>query len=631
MSSIKNYNTQNIASKENSMEGKLIFNKYRVIKFLSEEFFGKTYLVQNLTTSNYYTMKMENKTHNISLLDNESYFLYKKKLIGIPELITCGVYHGNKVVIEENLGKSLQELFQEKNYRFSIQDVCLISIQLIERIKWVHSKKYIHRDIKPENFYIGIDNPDIIYITNFYLCLKYCSSKTGKHIAQENKGTFTGTLKYASVNAQRGYQLSRRDDMESLGYTILFFLTGSLPWQINIKNNDRELYLQTYKMKKYMPIEKLCRDLPNEIYDYFKYVKGLKFQEEPDYDYLSDLFICILKNRGIEKIDNLSLSWASHIPSQNMRKASLSARKKRNIFRKIKENMISQQNKTTIDRIKVSNNNNNFMNIANRNNSVEEKRPNEPEVNKIKADYQNPTSYKLYPNNFKKINMINSLNQFQIKNNTINITNINQIHMDKGLNKNIIKKGIPNYNEPKITKIFDNKIHRHNNYPKNIDYSTTHQNLGVVRHNISPNLNIKIRNMNSHKLSPDYIKFQHKKNFDIRKELKNINNIDIIDNINNNNFLALKLNKSSKLGQVNKNDKRMHYKKLILNYHPKPNDEQRLKTFEWKNKTLRNNNIIPNSIKSNYSIQATKKINPNENIFINKNNLNNKYFNFNNI
>ena len=92
-------------------------------------------------------------------------------------------------------------------------------------------------------------------MTEFGICTKYCSSKTGKHIIPGFKGTFTGTLKYCSANAQKGNKQSRRDDVESLGYSILFFMKGKLPWEhLNQKYNEKELYIKTYAMKKYMPV-----------------------------------------------------------------------------------------------------------------------------------------------------------------------------------------------------------------------------------------------------------------------------------------------------------------------------------------------------------------------------------------
>ena len=289
---------------------KLIFKKFTIEKVISEGIFGEIYLVKNEKDNKYYTMKAEKNDSNIKILEQEGYNLFILKGLGIPQLVSYGKIKNYDILIQELLGKSLNELFIENNFQFSMNDICLISIQLIDRVEWVHSKTLIHRDIKPENFLLGSNNPNIIYLTGFGLCTKYCSSKSGKHIMPGFRGTFSGTIKYASANAQRGNQLSRRDDLESLGYTILYFMKGGLPWMnLNQNINEKEAYIKTYSMKKFMPVERLCKGAPSEMQDYFRYIRQLKFKEEPNYDYLRNLFVNLLKKNGIENYQNYCFSW----------------------------------------------------------------------------------------------------------------------------------------------------------------------------------------------------------------------------------------------------------------------------------------------------------------------------------
>lgn len=100
----------------------------------------------------------------------------------------------------------------------------------------------------------------------------------------------TGTTRYASVNAHKGMETSRRDDLESIGYVLVYFCKGSLPWQGLQARNDQERYKLITEKKMSISVERLCHELPNEFREYLNYCKGLKFEEEPDYDFLRGLF-----------------------------------------------------------------------------------------------------------------------------------------------------------------------------------------------------------------------------------------------------------------------------------------------------------------------------------------------------
>ena len=113
----------------------------------------------------------------------------------------------------------------------------MTAIQIIDRIEYVHSKNIIHRDIKPENFTIGYNNKSTIYIIDFGISRKYRSAR--KHLKFQLLGKMFGTIRYASYNASRGVEQSRRDDLESIGYMLIYLYTGRLHWKgINLKAHN---------------------------------------------------------------------------------------------------------------------------------------------------------------------------------------------------------------------------------------------------------------------------------------------------------------------------------------------------------------------------------------------------------
>ena len=168
----------------------------------------------------------------------------------------------------ELLGKSLEDLFQIQKKKLSIKTVCLIALQMLDRIEFVHNKNIIHRDIKPDNFVVGLDNKShIIYLLDFGLSKKYRSSRTKQHIKFNDHKKLTGTARYASINALSGYEQSRRDDLEAIGYVLMYFLRGSLPWQgLKLKHGEQR-YKKIYKKLRLLFIELMKK--MNFEYDFF--------------------------------------------------------------------------------------------------------------------------------------------------------------------------------------------------------------------------------------------------------------------------------------------------------------------------------------------------------------------------
>lgn len=171
----------------------------------------------------------------------------------------------------------------------------------IERLQFIHDKHIIHRDIKPDNFVMGLgQNESKLFIIDFGLAKKYRSSNTLQHIQCTTNKKLTGTARYASINALRGSAQSRRDDLEAIGYVLLYFLRGSLPWQGLKLDRKDDRYRKIYEKKKNTTPKELCKDFPQEFEEYLTYCRNLGFEQDPDYDYLKGLFNKVLRLRNFE-------------------------------------------------------------------------------------------------------------------------------------------------------------------------------------------------------------------------------------------------------------------------------------------------------------------------------------------
>ena len=235
---------------------------------------------------------------------------------GVPKFYGMGENLDSFYLITEFLGPNLLELFYYcGNNKFSIITVCLLAIQMLNRIEYLHKNNYVHKDIKPENFLIGTnEKSNVLYLVDFGLSKRYRNPRTHSHIPYHEGRRLTGTARYVSINTHLGIEQSRRDDLESIGYLIIFFLKGKLPWMglKDSKNRGKNKYERIKEKKLQIPTEILCHSLPEEVTVYLNYCKSLKFEDRPNYDYIRGLFIRLLGNSsetyGIVK-ENIKFDW----------------------------------------------------------------------------------------------------------------------------------------------------------------------------------------------------------------------------------------------------------------------------------------------------------------------------------
>ena len=292
----------NQISNDDPMIGKLIFDRYKLIKKLGAGSFGSLYSAEN--GNQYYAIKLEEKSSGQHLLENEAYIMSYLHGPGLPVVKSFGYNRKYYILVMELMGKSLEDIFKSFVVKkMSPRCVCNIGYQMIEILEYIHNKHVIHRDIKPDNFVIGKNyKKKYIYILDFGLYKKYRSSKTLKHYQMVKNKNLTGTARYASINALNGLSQSRRDDLESVGYVLMYFLRGKLPWQGIPAKNKEERYRKIMEKKLATSPEELCMGYPPQFAEYIKYTRLLEYEQNPDYNYLRNLFISVLNSEGC-KID----------------------------------------------------------------------------------------------------------------------------------------------------------------------------------------------------------------------------------------------------------------------------------------------------------------------------------------
>ncbi|GAA0169733.1 non-receptor serine/threonine protein kinase [Lithospermum erythrorhizon] len=277
-------------------------NKYRIVRKIGSGSFGEIYLGTNIETNEDVAIKLENvKTKHPQLIYESKLYRILQGGTGIPYIRWFGIDGEYNVLVMDLLGPSLEDLFNYCSRKLSLKTVLMLADQMINRIEFVHSQSVLHRDIKPDNFLMGFSRrANQVYIIDFGLAKKYRDSSTNQHIPYRENKNLTGTARYASTNTHLGIEQSRRDDLESLGYVLMYFLRGSLPWQGLKAGNKKQKYDKISEKKVSTSIEALCRGYPSEFASYFHYCRSLLFEDKPEYAYLKRIFRDLFIREGFQ-------------------------------------------------------------------------------------------------------------------------------------------------------------------------------------------------------------------------------------------------------------------------------------------------------------------------------------------
>ncbi|XP_053419969.1 casein kinase I [Nycticebus coucang] len=272
--------------------------KYKLVRKIGSGSFGEVYLAVNTANGEEVAVKLESqKARHPQLLYESKLYTILEGGVGIPHIHWYGQEKDTNMLVMDLLGPSLEDLFNFCSRRFTMKTVLMLADQMISRIEYVHTKNFLHRDIKPDNFLMGTGRHcNKLFLIDFGLAKKYRDNRTRQHIPYREDKHLTGTVRYASINAHLGIEQSRRDDMESLGYVLMYFNRTTLPWQGLKALTKKQKYEKISEKKMSTPVEVLCKGFPAEFAMYLNYCRGLRFEEIPDYMYVRQLFRILFRS-----------------------------------------------------------------------------------------------------------------------------------------------------------------------------------------------------------------------------------------------------------------------------------------------------------------------------------------------
>jgi casein kinase 1 len=251
-----------------------------------------------LSSSKYLQLLYESRVYQI--LEGE---------IGIPRFFWYGKQGNYNILIMELLGHSLEDIFTYCKRKFSLLTILMIIEQVIYRIEYIHNKNFIHRNLSPDNILIGRkNNKSFLYLIDFIFAKRYYNPKTGEHIPFKEGKTMLGNARFASINTHLGIEQSRRDDIEALGYMMVYLMKGFLPWQGMVNSNPKKKYDRIKKLKMEIQLPVLCSGLPKETIKFIQYARDMKFEDKPNYNYLRSL-LKRMATKMNEKMDSSKFDW----------------------------------------------------------------------------------------------------------------------------------------------------------------------------------------------------------------------------------------------------------------------------------------------------------------------------------
>lgn len=251
----------------------LIANKYKIIENINCGTFGALYKAINMRTNEIVAIKIEKKIIINTLKYEAKVYQFLKNIEGFPKIKWFGSDEKYNYLVIDLLGKSLKQINLKNNFEM----ISSFGNKIIRKLMILHDNGIIHRDIKPENILLNVENTfDNVYLIDFTFSKKYINN-FNIHMPLKKINKLIGSVNYVSLNIHEFTEPSRRDDLESVVYTLIYLYYGKLNWEKITDTNE------IYNLKKNIIDDE---NILNCFKKMIVYIRGLQFNERPNYYYL---------------------------------------------------------------------------------------------------------------------------------------------------------------------------------------------------------------------------------------------------------------------------------------------------------------------------------------------------------
>lgn len=285
---------------------------YRLVdkKYFDRGGHGQLFKCKNTKTGELCALKVEKKREKYeSTLLNEMKIYGKidgNEKTGIPKIYDLGKTREYYYMIMKMYHKNIDDLKSDAGSSFSLRTTLQLGLSILKILEKLHNQNIIHRDIKPEN--IMIDKNNNVLLIDYGLAKKFTDLDNAKLFKRECSKTRCGTVRYMSIGCHKRTRLSRKDDLLSLGYVLIYLYVGNLPWQGLDISDRKEKDSAVSEIKQYYGYTKLCKKLPPFFTNYFKEIQKLSQSDRPNYSKIKKMFKKELNPESFKQ--NIDYDWS---------------------------------------------------------------------------------------------------------------------------------------------------------------------------------------------------------------------------------------------------------------------------------------------------------------------------------